>query len=954
MRSRLLLLAPLLALGCPKAPPAASAGPATEGLVPPQPTDEVIPTDPSVRMGVLDNGLHWYVEENARPRERAVLRLVVKVGSAMEDDDQQGLAHFLEHMAFNGTENFQGNELISYMESIGMEFGAHLNAYTSFDETVYLLTVPTDDPTLLETGLEVLRDQAGSMLLDAEEIERERGVVMEEWRLSLGAGERIQKQMRANAFPNSPYSTRFPIGTEASLQTFSHASLQRFYRDWYRPELMGVIAVGDFDAEQVQQQIATLFSTLENPEDPRPREPIDVPAFEGPRVFVVTDAEATNALVMMSDQYDGTEGSTWRDYQDRFILPNLLFGIIQERLSDIARDPTGAITGAQMGPGRINIAEEETVFYAGVRADRTLEAVRAATLELERIRRHGVTEAELARAKSNLSAQFEAYGKTAETTDSNTHADELQRVFLEGESMPGIPVEVAAVEAWLPNITREQVNKLAATALRKGSQVVQVVVPEQEGFTVPTVEEVQEALTLPPDAVVEAPAEEVSEGPLVAHPPPMPTEGGVERTGPDALGVYQLKLANGVTVHVLPTDFADDEVVMTARSRGGLSLVDDDRFLSATAANGILAGSGLGNLEAEALGKHLAGIRAGARASISATGEAVSGGASPDALGSLMELTWLYFTAPRFTETGEARFKAAVTEQIASRERSPDKKFQDARRVALVGEGPRVDPYTVEDLETLDRSVTEAVWKERFANPADFVWMFVGDVDVDTLEPLLTRWLGQLPVPEQTAPEVVNPAGVVGLREGSRTVRIAEGSTPRARVTVTWHGASETTWLARNRMMALGDVMSGRLRSVLREDLGGVYGVSLNGSIQQYPTPHYRMSLSFACDPERVDELLQAAQAQLDAAMAEGFTEEEIAVEQEQNRRDREEKVRTNQFWADAYTGAILRGEDVVELTHWDDRNDSLSAEELQALARTVWGGNSDRVEVVQLPETSK
>ena len=947
-----LLLAPLLLAGCPKAPPSESA-PAAEAVAIPTPaTDEVIPSDPSVRMGVLDNGLHWYVEDNARPEDRATLRLVVKVGSVVEDDDQQGLAHFLEHMAFNGTENFQGNALIDYMESIGMEFGAHLNAYTSFDETVYLLTVPTDDPTLVDTGLQVLRDQAGSMLLTEEEIERERGVVLEEWRLSLGAQTRIQRQLWANAFPDSHYSERFPIGTEASLKTFSPDALRRFYADWYRPELMGVIAVGDFDPDQVQSRIEALFADLENPESARPRTPVDIPAFDPPKVFVVTDAEATSAMVLLDDQYDGTEGSTWRDYRDDHILPSLLYFIINERLSDLSRDADGPVAGAQAGQSRHNAAEEETSLFVGVRGDRTLDAVSAVVLEVERIRRHGVTDSELARAKTTVAAQFEEYGKTAATMDSTTHAEELQRVFLEGESMPGIPVEVAMVETWLPGVTRAEVNARAATFLTEGSQLVQVVVPEREGFTVPTVEAVTAALTLPPDTVVAPPEDAAVDGPLVADPPP--ADGGVvvERSGPDALGVTTLVLGNGVRVGVLPTDYSDDEVVLSAQSPGGMSQVDDARYRSGELAGGFVAMSGLGTFDPETLGKRLSGVRAQARAGISGTSEWVRGGASADSVEAMLQQVWLHFTAPRFTETGADRLRVALREARQQQERSPGSKYADARRTLLYGEGLRIDPIPLDAIDAIDPQAAAAVWAERFADAADFHWMIVGDVELDTLEPLVARWLGQLPATPDAARETVDPTRVPPLLPGQRSEVVRDGDTPRATVQVTWHGPAENTWTSRNRMMALTDIVSGRLRTVLREDLGGVYGVSLSGSVAPHPTDHFQVQLSFSCDPERVDELLQAAQDQLDAVMDSGVTPEEIAVEQEQNRRDRQQRVRTNGFWAGAITGALARGDDPAELLTWDARNDSLGGDELQALAQRVWGAEASRVQAVWVPKS--
>ncbi len=922
--------------------------------VPNPPTDGTIPTDPSVRMGVLDNGLRWYVEQNARPQDRATLRLVVKVGSVVEDDDQQGLAHFLEHMAFNGTENFQGNALIDYMESIGMEFGAHLNAYTSFDETVYLLTVPTDKPELLDTGLAVLRDQAGNMLLTEEEIERERGVVLEEWRLSLGAGDRIQRQMWANAFPNSRYSARFPIGTEDSLKGFSTDALRRFYTDWYRPELMAVIAVGDFDAERVQGQIEALFSSLENPAEPRPREVVDVPPSAESKVFVVTDKEATNAFAVIDDQYDGVEGSTWKDYRSQHIVPILLQYVANERLADVFREPDSPMVSAQLGEGRINAKEVETSFIIGVRGDRTLEAITTAVVEVERLRRHGITEGELQRAKAFVASQFEEYEKTAATTDSTTHAEELQRVFLEGEGMPGIPLEVAMVDTWLPDITRDEVNQQAATLLQRGSRVVQVVVPERDGFTVPDVESVRAALQIPADADLSPPEDTQNNEPLVANPPPVDGGKVVERSGPDALGITTLTLGNGVTVLVKPTDFADDEVLLTARSAGGISLVDDTRFNSARSTTGVLAESGLGSFDSVDLGKRMAGVRAELGAGVSGTGEWMSGGSSKAEVETMLQLAWLYFTAPRFTAEGEKRAKAMLREALASRDRAPEKPFQDAWQEALVGHGLRQDPLTLADVKALDHTVAESVWQERFADPTDFHWIVVGDVELDTLEPLLARWLGQLPVPSNAEAESVDHTRISGPLPGRREIRVEEGRTPRAQVRVMWHGPMESTWLTRNRVMALSDIVSGRLRTVLREDLGGVYGVSLSGGIADYPEPHFQVVLSFACDPERVDELLSAAQDQFDAVMQSGVTDEEIAVEQEQNRRDREERIRTNGFWTEAVVGALARGDDPADLLTWDERNESLSSDELKALANTVWGPDAHRLQAVWVPKAAE
>ena len=454
MRRLTTLLVLLLACGPKKAPDSAAG----DGL---PPLDAPLPTDPGVRLGQLDNGLRWAVETNGVPRGRAELRLVVRAGSVFEDDDQLGLAHFVEHMAFNGTEHFPGNSLIDALEAMGSSFGPHLNAYTNTDETVYMLQVPTDDPALLAQAMLVLRDWAGGLSFDPEEIEKERGVVIEEWRRSRGAAGRVRDALVPVVMAGSRYAERIPIGTEASLQGFDPDALRRFYRDWYRPDLMSVLAVGDFDPDQVQQLIAERFSDLSGPEAAKERYDAEIPPHAEPLFKVVTDPEVPSASFQVLAEFDQVHGQTHRAYREESLLPALLAGMVNERLADLAEQPGTPFLGA--GTGSIRLSRTEAAWAIGGAAfeDRVPEALDAVLTEVERVRRYGFTPSELDRARATTLQGYRSSLAELETTGSSTHIGELVRFVTVDEPMPGLPYEVKLAEAWLPAVTTDEMNALA-------------------------------------------------------------------------------------------------------------------------------------------------------------------------------------------------------------------------------------------------------------------------------------------------------------------------------------------------------------------------------------------------------------------------------------------------------------------------------------------------------------
>lgn len=917
--------------------------------------DTPIPWDPGVTAGQLDNGLHWFVETNAQPKERAELRLVINAGSILEDDDQLGLAHFLEHMAFNGTTHFEGNALIDYMESVGMSFGAHVNAYTSFDETVYQLTVPTDDPALVDRGLLVLRDQAGGMLLDPYEIERERGVVLEEWRSGRGPNERIGDAVWTGFYVDSMYGRRLPIGTAESLETFSPEALARFYKDWYRPELMSVIVVGDVDTAAVVAQIETLFGDMVNPVKPRPRVVQQVPAHPL-RVQVVSDPEATDTYALFTDSFDGVETGTYGGYREHLL--GQMFGfLVDQRLGDLAEASESPVLGSGGSPDRLNAMEEEWGVYVASQEGRLLEAVEAVASEIRRIQVHGFTDKEVEDARAVLLQSYEEYHRERNKTHSATAAEELVRVVTSGESMPGIPEEHRLANAWVPTLSKAELRAHARDWMKRGSLTVQLITPDVEGIPIPEEAEVRAILAKVAKRRVRPIRDARDNTPLLETPPPVDGATVVSRDARPVLGATVLTLSNGVRVWLKPTDFKDDEVILEAQSAGGVSLADDAHYYSASAASSLHDASGLGRFDQHALYDRLTGVRAGVSTDVGADTEGVYGWAPPDELETMLQLVYLNFTESRFTDAGLDSYLKHMRDTLVGQQRAPERPFYDAWRDLVWTPSVRSTPWTQDVLDHVVLDDAEDFWRARFANAADFEWILVGSFDPAEIEPLLVQYLGALPTDE--AREDAGPHRRV-WREGRRDDVVYSGTEPKAEVRMMWHGPFEGSWEERNRLLALTHLLDVRLGRDLREDRGGVYGVSVGSDAGTWPEARTEFTVAFTCAPERVDELSAAVLDQVARVVTDGVTDAEVAVEQEKNRRAREEAVRSNGFWSSGIVGAVVRGERPEDLLTYDARNESLTPAAVHDMARRVFAPDGGFVEgggfvkAVLLPESAR
>ena len=890
--------------------------------------DDPLPPDPEVVTGTLDNGLRYFIHENRRPENRALLRLVVNVGSIVEDEDQLGLAHFVEHMAFNGTRNFEKSALVDYLESIGMAFGPHVNAYTSFDETVYMLQVPMDDPEALANGFRILQDWAAGQLFDPEEVDKERGVVVEEWRGRRGAAARIQDQQMPVIFEGSLYAERLPIGKPEVLESAPPETLRRFFEDWYRPGLMAVVAVGDFDGAQIESMVQEYFGGLRDPESPRPRTFAEAPIDHPARVAVATDPEMPQSQVALLYKQPPTSVKTVADFR-RTLVQDLYSGMLNARLDELRLQTDPPFVFAATGRGSFVRAMEAYQLMAFVTEDGIERGMDALLTEAERVARHGFAATELERQKIEIAREYERQVADKETRESGALAARYIRVFLEGGAYPAIETEAALAAALLPGVTLDETNALASEGITEQGRVVLVSGPEKEGLDTPSAETLAGLF----DAVAAkdvAPYEDAAvDAPLLAEEPAGSAVASEETV--EEVGITVWTLENGVRVALKPTDFKDDEIRFAATSPGGTSLAADEVFESADVAAGLVGDGGVGEFDQPALQKKLAGTVVSVSPSISALAEGFNGSASPKDLETALQLVYLYFTAPRKDEGALGSFKALWEGIFANASSNPDMVFIDTVSTTMTQDHPRADGLPdPEEIEKVDLDAAFEFYRERFADAGDFTFYFAGAFELDEMRPLVEKYLGGLPSTgrEESWRDVGidPPSGVI-----EKVVRM--GVEPQSRTQIVFAGDAEYSLSEWSSVQALADVLQIRLRELLREDLGGTYGVSVSGSLTYRPDQEYQVGISFGSAPERAEELAAVVFEEIEQIKASGPDAETVAKVRETQRRSKETSLRQNAYWINQMRNFDRRGRDYAEIPSYD-LIEGWSAADVQAVAQ--------------------
>lgn len=899
---------------------------------------QLMPVDPKVKIGRLSNGLTYYIRQNKKPEQRVELRLVVNTGSVLEDDDQQGLAHFMEHMNFNGTKRFPKNELVSYLQSIGVEFGADLNAYTSFDETVYMLPVPTDKPGLVEKGLQILEDWAHNALLDSLEIEKERGVVIEEWRLSRGAEERMMKQTLPVQYQGSKYAERLPIGKIEILQSFSHAALKRFYKDWYRPDLQAVIVVGDIDVSDMEQKIKEIFGDIPAPSSPRKREIFTVPDHAEVLSVVAKDKETAFPSVEVLFKKEKQPEATIGDYV-RYMNGILFTSMLNNRFREVTLKPNPPFVGAGSYYGESYARTKDAYqLFANTSDTGMSRSLYALMEENRRVSLYGFTASEFDLQKKQIQSYYDRIFNEREKEESYKYVDEYVGNFLVNEPIPGIEWEYDFVKQYLSSVTLQDINKLAAQWTTKNNMVVTLNAPDKPGIKIPSAEEVKNVLSAADMATIEPYKEKVLAASLL-DPAKLKVGKVISSKQDDELGTTVLKLSNGATVVLKPTNFKNDEIIFRAFSKGGHSLVKDADYYSAINAAPIVSQSGVGDFSAIDLGNMLKGKNTALSPSIAANSEGMSGNTIPKETETLLQLIHLYFTAPRKDAAAFESFKTRQKQLYANVAANPQIYFSAEFQKIMTQNHPRGGALPKpEDFDkiSLDRSIQ--IYKERFANAGDFTFLFTGSFNEETIKPLLEKYIGSLPgiAKKETFRDL-------GIRPPKTKVNkvITKGADPKSVVNIVFTGPAVYSANDAYALRSLGELMDIKLVEQLREEKGGVYGVSASGGINRIPYSNYVFNITFPCAPDNADTLTDAAIKELKKIITSGVSTEDLEKIKEQQKRKLEVDIKQNSFWSNNLFDAYFYGSNPSEILNKQKMIDSLSSKMIQDAAKKYINLNS-------------
>jgi zinc protease len=918
----------------PQTVPAPAAEPTYRGVnpdtLPPMGLDDPLPLDPHVRVDTLANGLIYYVRENAEPEKRAQLRLGMNTGSILESEDQRGLAHFLEHMLFNGTKRFEAQEIVNFMERIGMEFGPDVNAYTSFDETVYQLQIPTDSTAIVERSFDVLEDWAGYATLASGEIENERGVVLEEWRQRLEtASGRMMRETLPVYLYGSRYAERLPIGDTTVIKNATPEAIRRFYRDWYRPDLMAVVAVGDFEADRIERLIREHFSSLPAPDDPPARRQYGVPGHESTLYRVVTDPEFPHTQVEVSFKKDRTPDSTVSDYRQRFV-ESLFNRMLNQRFTEIEREASSPFASARVYRGGFTRSSEFYGLEAQVSEDSIFTGFEALMTEVYRVRRHGFTTSELRRQKDDMLRSYRSSFEERHNARSGGYASSYLSHYFEDSPIPGIAYRYALAQRYLPEITVEEVNEQALELLAGDNRAVIVRMPEDDSLQVPSEQALAGTLERVRDKSVEPYVDDVEDEPLLSIVPEPVSVTARHRI--DTLDVTEITLENGVRLVMKPTDFKEDQIQMTAFSPGGTSLVSDADYFEATNAATLVNRSGVGPFTRTQLEKKLSGTKVSVRPFIGEVEEGFQGSASPEDLETMFKLIHLYVTRPRADSSALLSFQNQMKTMLKRRSVSPAAAFQDSLMVALFGRDLRRMTPTMGMVDSLDLEAAFQIYRDRFSDMSDFTFVFVGNLSVDTVETLARRYIGTLPATdrEETWRDVAPDP-----RPGIVQKEVRKGQGDRSQTVLAFHDSLAYNRHNRYRLRSLAKVLNIRLREDLREDRGAVYSIQARSSVSGRPDPLYRVMVSYGSSPDSAEILVDAVFDHVEALKNEPVDVDYVNRVKEQQRRERETSMETNGFWTSNLKYYYSReDEPVLDVLTYDTLIDSLEPEDIQQAAR--------------------
>ena len=907
-----------------------------------------LPMDPNVRYGKLENGLTYYIRHNEKPDNRADFYIAQKVGSVLEEENQRGLAHFLEHMAFNGTTNLPGMTLRNYLQSRGVKFGENLNAYTAIDQTVYMVTnVQTDLPGLVDTCLLILHDWSSFIALEEAEIDNERGVILEEERTTGGANRRVWETLLPKMYPGSPYGERLPIGTKEVIANFSYQELRDYYNKWYRPDLQGIIVVGDIDVDAIEARIKEMFADIPAPVNPAERTIFPIADNAEPIVAVASDPELTSTSLQIFYKHDVTPDAYKQSPE--YWMSQYVFNLVSEmqinRLQELAQKPNPPFVGGYSYFGDYYLAPTKAAWtsYAVPKDIASIEeAMIALVTENKRMQQYGFTTAEYERAKADYLKRVESAYNERNNTENEKHVDACVEHFLHNEPMMDIETEYQLYQQVIPNLPLEAINHFAAQLIREDNLVITLTAPQKEGETLPTEEELLAMYNKACAMEVEAYEEEVFDGPMIAK---LPKAGKVKSEKfNEKFGTTEWTLSNGMKVIFKQTTFKDDEIRMSAYSEGGLSALPQDDPYTLQNLNDIITLGGVGEFSAIDLPKVLAGKKASVYPGIYTYSEGMSGSCSPKDLETMLQLTYLYFTAPRADEEVFQSTMQRTKAMLKNMELNPNLTFSDSLTKVLYNNHPLRLRMNVEDFDKVDYAKAMKMYKDRFADPNNFVFTFVGNIDVETFKPLVEQYLGSLKKNKRT--ENWSDVGL-GVADGDYSTHYRkEMQDPKTSVYMIYTGDMEYNLYNNIYMGVLSDILDIVYTKSIREEQGGTYGVGVMGQINNRPVEEFMFYIAFDTNDEVYATLMDIAKAGLKDMAENGPSQENLSKVIENKLKKRVEQLQENSFWTSVIESENRDGIDYV--TEYENIIKGITVESVADFAKQILNG--DLKEIVQLP----
>ena len=911
------------------------------------PSDK-LPLDPKVKIGKLENGLTYYIRQNKKPEQKVELRLVLNAGAINEDDDQRGLAHMAEHMAFNGTTNFKKNDIVSFLQDIGVGFGNDLNAYTSFDETVYMLPIPVDKPGNLEKGFQVLEDWAHNVTYVDADIEGERSIILEESRLGKGANDRMFKKIYPQLFAGSKYGDRLPIGLDSIIKNFKNDVIRRYYKDWYRPNLMAVVVVGDIEPAKAEEMIRKHFSSLKNPEKERSREYADVPPYKKAEAAVVTDKEATSYNIgIFYPAYKSNASATVGDYRED-LIEQMYTSMLNQRLQELTQKENPPFIFANSNFQTFARGYKAFNLFAGTGTGDVNNGLNAIGEEIERVKRFGFTAPELERAKKNTLTNYEKAYNNRDKTESENYVQEYVNHFLEQEPSPGIAKEFEYVKALLPGISIDEVNSLSKKFKDEKNRFVFVLGPEPKpNQKLPEEKDLLAILEAKEKADIKPYEEKVIATALITT---QPKAGKIiGQTKNAVLNTTELKLSNGVTVTLKPTDFKDDQIVMGATRAGGKNNYGLADKYNAEYATALVSTMGIGEFTPTDLKKALAGKSVSVNPVFTPTSEGVRGNSTVKDLESLFQLTYLYFTNPRKDTALFNSFVQKNKSQYANLSANPQAAFIDTMYKTLFNNNP-LAPVAVPKSEyyekiNLDRSY--AIYKERFGDANGMNFVFVGSFKESEIIPLVEKYLASLPATTKKFTFADNKVRPVS---GKKTLTVNKGKEEKSLILAFYTGELPYTEDLDLKMQALSEVLNIRIIEELREKVQGIYGGGTFSELEKYPYANYSFVLQLPCGPEKVDTLLKVVNKEFDMLVKTGPEQSYLDKVKKQWIEEYKTNIKENNTWLTQILDYKLKGGDPKRFIDFEKYVQQLTVKDVQQAAKLVLAGKNQFTAVL-MPE---